>query len=303
MELRQLRQFVVLSETLNFHRAAERLHMAQPPLSVSLKKLEGELGARLFERTTRGVKLTTFGRTFLLRARRILFEADEALATARATVSGEEGTLTIGFVGSATYSALPSLVPAYRAAYPRVEMILRESTTTEILNDLGRQAIDLGIVRTPLARASNAALEAIEDDHLFLALPAAHALAHGDDVSLADVREEPFILYSPQTVPSLHAIVMLACQQAGFTPRVAQEAIQVQTIISLVESGLGVALVPATATRSGYARTVFRRVANLGEAARVQLAIAFLPEWETIAARRFRDLAAAQARTKGRKEG
>ncbi|QRG07361.1 LysR family transcriptional regulator [Xanthobacter dioxanivorans] len=291
MELKQLRQFVMLAETLNFRRAAERLNMAQPPLSISLRKLEAGLGTQLFERTTREMHLTAFGRVFLDRARRTLFEADQALQAARTAATGEEGTLTIGFVGTATYAVLPDLVPAYRAAFPRVQLILRESTTTEILSQIERGTIDLGIVRTPLARANRAHVTPIENDHLVLALPVSHPLAQRPGIRLRDLEGEPFIAYSPNTVPSLHAVVMFACQQAGFTPNVAQEAIQVQTIISLVESGLGVALVPSIVTRSGDGKTRFRRLPELDAMAPVSLAIAHAPQWETAAARHFRTLA------------
>lgn len=291
MDLRQLRHFVTLAETLNFRRAAERLNMAQPPLSVSIRKLEAELGGALLERTTREIHLTGLGRIFLDRARRTLFEAEQAVAAARAAVSGEQGSLTIGFVGSATYAALPQLVPAFRAAHPGVQLTLRESTTTQILAEIGQGTLDLGIIRAPVTRGSGARLDVIEEDRLVLALPASHRLARRRRVRLSELEEEPFIAYAPERVPSLNAVMMLACQKAGFVPRVTQEAIQVQTIISLVESGLGVALVPSVATRGGHHRAVFRELQELREATAISLALAYAPDWITSTARLFRDLA------------
>ncbi|MEW6125170.1 MAG: LysR substrate-binding domain-containing protein [Pseudomonadota bacterium] len=300
MELRQLRQFVMLAEMLNFRRAAERLNMAQPPLSVSLRKLETELGAPLFERTTREMHLTAFGRVFLDRARRTLFEADQALQTARAATTGEEGSLTIGFVGTAIYGVLPRLIPAYRAAFPRVELMLRESTSTEILSQIEKGTLNLGIVRAPLAQTTAAILEPIEKDHLVLAIPRSHALARRRKITLADLKDEAFVSYSSSTAPGLHTMVVFACQQAGFIPKVAQEATQVLTIISLVESGLGVAFVPSITTRSNHEKVQFRRLPELEVSPTLSLAIAHVPEWETAAARCFRALAASDMAGVGR---
>lgn len=296
MELRQLRQFIILAETLNFRVAAERLNMTQPPLSVSLRKLEAELGSPLLDRTTREVRLTAVGLGFLDHARRTLFEADEARQAARAVSIGDEGVLSVGFVGTATYEVLPELIPAFRVACPRVQLILRESTTTEILLEIEAHKLDLGIVRAPLLRPGRIVLDHIENDHLILALPSGHPMAGQKEVALSDLKGEPFITYSPRIVPSLHAVVMFACQQAGFVPNIVQEAIQVQTIISLVQSGLGVALVPSVVTRRGYEKTLFRRLSKLDATTSISLAIAHLHGREIASARRFCAVAAALKR-------
>lgn len=292
MELRQLRQFVVLAETMNFRRAAERLNMAQPPLSVSIRKLEDALHTTLFERSTREMRLTAFGRLFLDHARRTLFEADQALRAAQSAAIGEAGSLSIGFVGTATYAALPRLIPAHRAAYPHVQLQLRESTSSEILAQIEQGSMDLGIVRAPVARATDCVLQTIEDDHLVLALHRDHPLAARPCLSLADLQDEPFVTYASTAVPSLHAILSFACQNAGFVPRISQEAVQVQTVISLVDSGLGVALVPAVATRNQPCNVLFRELSDLETMAPISLAIAHAPRWETAASRNFRALAA-----------
>lgn len=291
MELRQLRQFVMLSETMNFRRAAERLNIAQPPLSISLRKLEEELGSSLFERTTREMRLTAFGHVFLKHARRTLFEADQALLAARAASKGEAGTLTIGFVGTATYAALPRIIPAYRAAYPQVQLQLRESTTSEIINRIEQGQMDLGIVRTPVVRPARAELTTIEQHRLVLALPQTHPFATRPVLSMTELKDQPFVSYSPTLVPSLYAVLLSACQAAGFTPIVAQEAVQVQTMISLVESGLGVALVPSIATRKTSDAVVFRNLPELAAMSPIALSIAHIPELETKIATNFLVLA------------
>ena len=291
MELRQLRQFVVLAETMNVHRAAERLNMAQPPLSTSLKKLEAELGERLFERTTRQMRLTSAGGLLLAHARRVLSEYDQALHALEAARSGDKGWVSIGFVGTATCAILPRLIPQFKQAYPGVHLSLRESTSNEILKELEQGLLDLGIVRAPLFQAASVTLEQIEADDLILALPERHHLASLPEISLHDLRDEAFVAYSPSRVPSLHGLLVLNCQKAGFMPRIAQEAVQVQTIVSLVGSGLGIALVPSIATQGGPPGVAFRPVVDLGPSGSTSLALAHSPERITPAARLFRSIA------------
>lgn len=295
MELRQLRQFAVLAETLNVHRAAERLNMAQPPLSTSLKKLEIELGERLFERTTRQMRLTAVGGLLLAHARRVLSEYDQTLHALEAARSGDRGWVSIGFVGTATCAILPRLIPQFKLAYPGVHLSLRESTSSEILKDLEQGLLDLGVVRAPLFQAASVMLEQIETDKLILALPEGHRLASRSQISLHDLQEETFVAYSPSRVPTLHGLLVLACQKAGFMPRIAQEAIQVQTIVSLVGSGLGIALVPSIATQGGPAGVAFRPISDLGSSGSTSLALAHSPDRLSPAARLFRNMAVSTA--------
>lgn len=290
-----MRQFVVLAETMNVHRAAERLNMAQPPLSTSLKKLEAELGERLFERTTRQMRLTSAGSLLLAHARRVLSEYDQTLHALEAARSGDRGWVSIGFVGTATCAILPRLIPQFKLAYPGVHLSLRESTSSEILKDLEQGLLDLGIVRAPLFQAASVMLEQIETDNLILALPEGHRLASRSQISLHDLQEETFVAYSPSRVPTLHGLLVLACQKAGFMPRIAQEAIQVQTIVSLVGSGLGIALVPSIATQGGPAGVVFRPISDIGSLGSTSLALAHSPERITPAARLFRNMAVSTA--------
>lgn len=268
MELRQLRQFVTLAETLNFHRAAERLNMSQPPLSVSIRRLEEELGTALFTRGAGGVRLTGAGMAALEEARLALRHAEQVALAAQGVQAGERGLLRIGFIGSATPRLLPRLVPPFRGLLPAVELTLRESTTAAILEGVAAGEMDLGLLRYPLVRpVPDLAVELLEPDALVAALPPGHALgAARGPLPLAALRDEPFVTFDAVAVPGLSAVVALACQQAGFQPRLRQEAVQAQTVISLVESGLGVALVPGVSARTHAGRARFRPLAEAAAA-------------------------------------
>jgi len=249
MNLRQLKQFVALAETGNFHKAAERMHMAQPPLSVSIRKLEEELGAPLFLRTPTGVQLTAEGRAMLEDARRTIHHAQQCRQAVAATLHGEGGTLRIGIIGSATYNLLPRLVPTFRQCYPKVDLEFSESTTSKILQDVEAHHLDLGLVRMPVLESQSCLLTTLEEDEFIAAVPASSPLAQLPRIALAQLADEPFIMYDKSKSPNLFAVAMMRCQQCGFTPRITQQAMQVQTILSLVESGLGVAIVPSVARR------------------------------------------------------
>ncbi len=289
MDPRQLRQFVALASTLNYRRAAEQLHMSQPPLSASIRRLEAQLGVQLFERTRRGTALTAAGQAALDDAQRALFHAEQFGRVATAAARGEAGQLRVGFVGSATYALMPQLMPVFRSRYPDVHLVLAESTTRQLLDDVEQGHVDAGLLRFPVARATTARIQPVERDHFVAALPAQHPLARRTRLTLAALQDEAFVLYSASAVPGLHAMALQACQQAGFMPRVQQEAVQVQTVVSLVESGLGVALVPSVAARHANRAVVFRRLHGPGAAVEIGIALAWRAEQETPAARRFRE--------------
>lgn len=293
MELRQLQQFITVAETLNFRRAAERLHMAQPPLSVAIRKLETELGAPLFERHPRGVALTTAGIAAFELARQCLGNAGALRDAVQAAAGGERGRVHVGFVGSATYALMPSLLPAFRAKYPHVELVLRESTNLELLAMVEAAELDIGLVRYPTGSSSALQFEIVERDVFCAVLPTSHALANKKFVTLPMLAREPFVDYASTRVPGLHAIVMLAFQQAGLSPLVAQEAMQVQTVISLVQSGMGVALVPSVSARLAARGVVFRPIKGLPASAAISLAMASHVACRNPAALRFLELGRA----------
>lgn len=253
MNLRQLRQFVTLAETGNFHRAAELLHMAQPPLSVSIRKLEQELGGPLFERGSSGVLLTPVGQAMLADARLALFHAEQCRHAVMDARQGQGGVLRLGIIGSATYALLPELIPSLRERFPKIELELTEATSSEILDGLVSRRFDAGLVRYPVLDPSPFELLPLDRDDFVLAVSERSTLAQRDAIALSEAAHEPFIMYPQDKVPSLSALAMVRCQFSGFAPRVAQEAMQVQTIMSLVASGLGVGLV------AGVARQVVPR--------------------------------------------
>ena len=248
MELRQLRYFVALAETRNFHRAAERLHMSQPPLTVAIRKLEEELGAALFVRGTRGVTLTPAGRASLAAARATLDQAERFRETAREGAAGERGRLRIGFIGSATFELLPRIIPEYRRRYPAVELVLEEATSVEIVRKLIAGELDVGLVRLPLMEVAAVDTMVFDPDEMHVALPQGSPFAQARSVRLEALAGEPFILQSGISV--LHSVTLNACHAAGFVPVVAQQAPQLSAVLALVRSGLGVALVPSRAARA-----------------------------------------------------
>ena len=253
MNLRQLRQFVTLAETGNFHRAAEMLHMAQPPLSVSIRKLEEEMGEALFERRSTGVFLTTVGEAMLADARLTLFHAEQCGQAVMDARQGQGGLLRMGIIGSATYALLPELIPSLRERFPKIELELTEATSSEILDGLVSRRFDVGFVRYPVLHPAPFELLPMDRDDFVLAVSEHSPLAAHDAIALSDAARQPFIMYPQHKVPGLSTLALIRCQLSGFTPRVAQEAMQVQTIMSLVASGLGVGLV------AGVARLVMPR--------------------------------------------
>lgn len=289
MDLRQLRQFAVLAEEGSFSIAAQRLHMAQPPLSVAIRKLEEEIGTKLFVRGSRGVRLTAAGEAALAVARRCIEAANQIKTAAQQAEAGDTGRLRIGFSGSVTVRLLPLLVQSFSQRYPGVHLDLSEGTNLELLTRVEAGELDLGLVRLPTSRPSELRFQQVEEDHFCLALPKGHALARKSAITLSMLEDLAFIGYAPSPVGGLHAAVNSVLQRAGVAPRVTQEAVQVQTVLGLVASGLGVALVPAANTpyqRSSGA--IFRSITDLPTDARIGIALAFHSRNDNPALQRFR---------------
>lgn len=244
MELRHLKYFIVVAEELHFSRAAERLRISQPPLSQQIRGLEDELGVKLFERTKRQVHLTEAGKAFLERSYTVLAQLEQAIEATQRIGRGEVGQLAIAFVGSATYTMLPDILGGFREQFPAVDLQLHELTTAQQIQALHHKQVDVGIVRSAIVEPG-LSVERILQESLVLALPEKHLLAVQTKVSLATLKDELFILFPAKMGPVFYEQIIRFCQQAGFYPKVAQEAVQMQTIISLVAAGLGIALVPA----------------------------------------------------------
>jgi DNA-binding transcriptional LysR family regulator len=245
MELRHLRYFLAIAAERHFTRAAKKLGIAQPPLSQQIRQLEQEVGTRLFTRTARGVTLTAAGEAFMPHAEAALREVERARTSARRVSHGDLGTLRIGFTSAASLNPIVSAaISAFRSAYPDVELRLVVQATTPLLAQLSQDSIDVAFVRpTPTERESLRAVP-LPDERLWIALPAGHAMAARKRLRLEDLRNEPFILYPRANGSLLYDSIIAACQNAGFSPRVVQEAPQMASMVSLVAAGVGVTLVP-----------------------------------------------------------
>ncbi|AKS36742.1 LysR family transcriptional regulator [Mycolicibacterium goodii] len=266
MELRHLRYFRAVGEELHFGRAAERLHIAQPPLSQQIRQLERELGCALLTRTTRSVGLTPAGHVYLQRAVEILDAVDAANTEARRIAAGAQGRVTIGCVGSATYSLLPQLVRALGERLPGIEVSVRgEMLAPAQIDALRSGRIDLALLRPPVHDEA-VVTHTVRRDGLVVALPADHPLATRDDLAVADLRDEDFVVHTGHGRSVMSNLVATVCADAGFIPRIRQEVSETSTLVTLVAAGLGVAIVPDPTTALDIAgvRYVPLRPAGLG---------------------------------------
>jgi DNA-binding transcriptional LysR family regulator len=257
MELRALRYFLALAEELHFGRAAKRLGMTQPPLSLAIAGLERELGVRLVERTRRKVALTHAGATFLEEARATLARASQAVELAQRAERGEVGRLAVGYLAATAYTLLPLVLRDFMRSFPGVRLDLRELTLPQQITALLKADIEVGLLRPPVGEAELAS-ETILAEPFVLALPARHPLTELRRVPARRLAGEPFIMFPRQPGLVFHDLVMGFCLRNGFTPRVAQEANQTHTVVGLVSAGIGVALVPASTRRIGLAGVAYR---------------------------------------------
>jgi DNA-binding transcriptional LysR family regulator len=246
MELRTLRYFATLAEELHFGRAAQRLAITQPPLSLAIRGLEQELGVELFIRTRRRVALTHAGSVFLEHVRGVLARAAESAEAARAAARGEVGRLAIGFMSASIYTLLPAVLRAFRESHGGVRLELQELTLPQQISALRRGDIQVAIVRPPVADAELDSVVVLSEPML-AALPAGHALTSSRRIGMRRLREQPFVMFQRAPGLVLHHLVLGFCLQHGFTPRVAQEASQTHAVAGLVAAGIGVALVPRSA--------------------------------------------------------
>jgi len=245
MELRHLRYFLAIVAERHFTRAAKKLGIAQPPLSQQIRQLEDEVGTPLFIRTARGVTLTAAGEAFLPHAETALREADRARTAARRVKQGDLGTLRVGFTSAASLNPLvPGVISAFRATYPDVELRLIVQPTAPLLAQLSQDQIDVAFVRPTSTERQFLRTLPLPDERLWIALPTGHALATRKRLRLVELRNEPFILYPRINGSLLYDSIIAACQRAGFSPRVVQEAPQMASMVSLVAAGVGVTLVP-----------------------------------------------------------
>lgn len=250
IETRLLRQFIAVAEELHFHKAAERLHMAQPPLSQAISRLEEKLGFSLFLRNTRGVRLTPAGTAFRDTAYRVLAELEQGIEYARNVSAGVSGKLTITAISIAYYDSLLNSLRRYREIYPNVQLTLREMPSATQAKALLAGEADIGFLRRLPLPVGTLESRLLLDEQIVMALPAGHVKAQQGDVDLREFANEDFV-FTPQALGGgYHAQLVALCESAGFYPRVVQEAAQIHTLLGLVACGFGVALVPASFARS-----------------------------------------------------
>ena len=247
MEFRRLRYFVAVAEEMNFTRAAERLHIAQPPLSIQIRALEQEVGVRLFDRDQRHVFLTQAGKHLLERARSILASVEAAKAEVKCAELGEVGALQLGYAASAMFtSALTSAIKQFQIAFPHVLLTLHEMPSLDQLNGLHYRTLDAGVVRqSGGAVPSGIVLEKWYRSPLVAAMTNDHPLAKRRTIGIGDLRDQPLIMYPRDSGIGLYWQVIRLCAAAGFRPQIVREVQELTTIVGLVDAGVGIAVVPA----------------------------------------------------------
>ncbi|EYF05175.1 LysR substrate-binding domain-containing protein [Chondromyces apiculatus] len=256
MELRHLRYFMAVAEELHFGRAAQRLHIAQPPLSRQIQDLEAELGITLFDRSPRGVELTHAGTVFLGHVRRVFGALDLAVHDARRASAGETGRVVVGYLSSLTYTGIVDLVRAYRDRFPTVDIALREMSPQEQIDALKEGRIDVGFVRAPLDEAA-ITHACMRSEELVVALPIDHPLAAWKRIPVAMLSREPFVTFPRHRGPGFFDQIIALCHAAGFSPRIVQEAPQID-IPSLVAAGFGISILPESIREMGRRGIVLR---------------------------------------------
>ena len=296
-DLRHWRQFVTLAEELHFGRAAQRLHMTQPPLTQSIAQLERLLAVRLFDRTKRSVQLTAAGEALLPQARDLLARARSLPAQARAAAGGEIGRLRLAFVSTIGFTLLPPWLQAFRAQHPQVQMELIEATSDVQLQALARGDIDAGFVlHSPGFAPAGLPHLRVAREPLVLALPEQHPLAAARTLPMARVLAEPLVLFPRRIVPSLHDAILGMYHAAAREPAIAQEAIQMQTIVNLVSAGLGVAWVPDSVRQFQRSGVVYRQLGGRQAAQVPECETALVWSAVTPVVQRFVTFAQAQLR-------
>ncbi len=261
MELRHIRYFLAVARESNFTRAALKLGIGQPPLSLQIKALEHEVGAVLFRRVPHGAELTAAGQAFLEMVEGMPAQAEKAIKVAQRAAHGEVGALRAGFTASSAFNnVVPGTIRAFRHAYPEVELHLEESNTTRLLAGLQEGTVDVAFLRPAASDLAELRVRKLSEEPLILALPANHAACMEEAVNLADLSGEPFLLFPRSMGPTLYDLLVAACRQAGFEPRVHQVAPQFSSIVNLVAAEIGIALMPASMAQVKTTGITFRPI-------------------------------------------
>jgi len=288
MEFRQLRYFLAVAEHLHFTLAAERLGIAQPPLSQQIIKLEREIGTKLFVRHPRRVELTEAGVIFRERAQRVLEDANDALEHVKMAARGESGHLSIGFAGSTVFHpAVARLLRRFREAYPGVKIRTEESNSVALLGKLADAQVDCAMVRLPLD-CGEMKVTPLVQEKMIAVLPSGHALGRRRQIDLKQLAADPFILYPRAINPELHDAIISACRAAGFSPRVEMESPQISSSVNMAAAGFGVAIIPESIAQFRAEGVTYQDISNkdLGTA----IALITRPRDKSVTVKHFADL-------------
>jgi DNA-binding transcriptional LysR family regulator len=274
MDLRHLRYFLAVAEERHFTRAAERLGMTQPPLSLQIRLLEEELGTALFRRLTRGVELTEAGTLLIEDARRILEQVERTKANVQSRALGETGRIRLGFAG-ATYfpPRIPGLIRAYRERYPDVLLTPEQSNTPYLIEALRNGTLDVAFVRPPLSDGEGITQQRLVEESMRIVLSSYHPQAASASLALAALAHETFILFPRAIGPGLYDSIIASCQRAGFSPSLGQEAPQIPSIVHLVAAGFGVSVVPQSIEQIHADGVVYIPIAGEAPLATISLAV------------------------------
>jgi DNA-binding transcriptional LysR family regulator len=253
MELRHLKSFLAVAETLNFGRAAERLHLSQPALSLQIRSLEDAIGVRLFERNRRRTALTAAGILFREDATDVLTRVERAMHHARLAASGKVGSLRIGFISTAAREIVPSIVREFRDAHEEVELSLRNILTMDQVRLLEAGTLDIGFLRLPVEGHPELDVVTVHKEPFVLVLPSSHRLAKRTELRLRDVASEKFVMYRRDDAPGFHDLTLKILRDANIIPRISQVAGEMHTLVSLVAAEMGIAVLPESAVRRGIA--------------------------------------------------
>jgi DNA-binding transcriptional LysR family regulator len=272
MELRQIRSFLSVAETLHFGRSAELIHLSQPALSLQIRALEEEVGVRLFERNRRKTTLTAAGLAFRDDAAAAVSQLDQAIRRARLAAHGKLGLLRVGFISTAGNEIVPNIVRQFRDSNPEVEFSLRNILTTDQIQMLGAGSLDIGFLRLPIGEHPELEVVTVHREPFVVVTPSSHKLAKRKRVALHELSGQDFVMYERSCAPGFHDLIFGMLRDAGVIPNVRQTAGQMPTLISLVDSGMGISILPASTVKHSGASVVACEIA--GKIAMSEIAIA-----------------------------
>jgi DNA-binding transcriptional LysR family regulator len=289
MELRQIRSFLSIAETLHFGRTAGLIHLSQPALSLQIRALEAEVGVRLLERNRRKTTLTAAGRAFRDAAVAGVSQLDRAIRNARLAADGKIGLLRIGFISTAGSELLPNIIRVFRELNPEVEFSLRNILTAEQIRMLEGGALDIGFLRLPIGGHTQLEVITVHREPFVLAVPAAHPLAKRRKVRLSEVAGQDFVMYDRAHAPGFHDLLIGLLRNAGIVPNVRQSAGEMPTLISLVAAEMGISILPLSAVKHNFAAVVGCEIADAIPMSEIGLALG--KDIDSAVVKNFRSLA------------